>query len=197
MSTDPRIDAYIEKQADFAKPILAWIRERMHAALPEVEETVKWSHPFFYYQGKPLAHMAGFKAHAHFGFWDRANNVPMKDDEAAGERARFTSLADLPDAATIEANIRAAAATVESGQKPARAAPKPRGEIEVPPELAEALAGDGLAAQTFDNFPPSCRREYCEWVAEAKRPETKAKRVADTIAWLREGKRRNWKYENC
>ena len=197
MSTDPRIDAYIAKQADFARPILTWLRERIHAACPQVEETIKWSMPSFTYNSRPLAGMAAFKAHASFGFWYRHELATGQEGEAMGQYGRIESLADLPDATQLEAQVREAVALIESGVKPERAKREPRGEAEVPPELTEALAADDLAAQTFTNFPPGCRREYCEWVAEAKRPETKAKRVADTIAWLREGKRRNWKYENC
>ena len=108
---------------------------------------------------------------------------------------RIESLADLPEASEVERLIREAAAAMTTASPRPRAAPK--GEAEVPPELAEALARDEAAAATFEGFPPGCRREYCEWIAEAKRPETKAKRVADALAWLREGKKRNWKYESC
>lgn len=196
MSRDPRVDSYIAGRAEFAQPILVWLRERFHAALPEVEETIKWSHPFFTLGGKPLANMASFKAHASFGFWNRQENETGKEGEAMGQFGRIESLADLPDAATVEQLIREAAAKLGEN-KPARPRAAPKGEVEVPPELAEALAADDAAAATFNAFPPSCRREYCEWIAEAKRPETKAKRVADAVGWMREGKRRNWKYENC
>jgi uncharacterized protein YdeI (YjbR/CyaY-like superfamily) len=197
MSFDPRIDAYIEKQAEFARPILTHIRERMHIALPEIEEAIKWSHGFFSYKGRPLAGMAAFKAHATFGFWDNA--VGESASSAAMQRGKFTCVADLPDDATLDAQIREAAARIDAGKKPGwikRGGP-PRPEAEVPPELAEALADDDAAAAAFNGFPPGCRREYCEWIAEAKRPETKARRVAEAVGWMREGKRRNWKYENC
>jgi len=196
--TDPRIDAYIEKQADFARPILTHLRARMHAALPEVEEAIKWSHGFFSYKGKPLAGMAAFKAHATFGFWD--NSVQEGAESAAMQRGKYTSVAELPDDATLDAQIREAAARIDAGKKPdwiARRNAKPKGEPDVPPELAEALANDDAAAATFNAFPPSARRDYCEWVAEAKRAETRAKRVTDAVEWMREGKRRHWKYENC
>jgi uncharacterized protein YdeI (YjbR/CyaY-like superfamily) len=195
-TTDPRIDAYIAKQADFAQPILSWIRERVHAACPDVEETIKWSHPFFTYKGRPLANMAAFKAHAGFGFWDRTE-ATGKEGEAMGQQGRITSLADLPEAAAMEAQVREAVGRMDAGVKPSRAVRAPKPEIETPLALAEALAGDEAAAATFNGFPPSCRREYCEWIAEAKRPETKAKRIAEAVGWMREGKRRNWKYENC
>jgi uncharacterized protein YdeI (YjbR/CyaY-like superfamily) len=196
MPTDPRTDAYIEKQADFAKPILRHIRARMHAALPEVVETVKWSRPFFDYKGHPLAIMSGFKAHASFGFWRRDALRTGQEGEAMGQFGRLTSVADLPDDAELDEMIRAAAALVDAGEGAIKRKAKPaKAEPGVPPELAEALAGDAAATVTFDGFPPSCRREYCEWIGEAKRPETKARRVAEAIGMLREGKRRHWKYE--
>jgi uncharacterized protein YdeI (YjbR/CyaY-like superfamily) len=196
-TTDPRIDAYIDRQAEFARPILAWLRERIHAACPEVEETIKWGMPSFVHKGRPLANMAAFKAHASFGFWYRHELGTGKEGEAMGQYGRIESLADLPPAEELEAQARAAIALIDSGAKPQRAAKAPKPEAEVPPELAEALAGDEAASANFDAFPPSCRREYCEWIGEAKRPETRAKRVAEAIGWMREGKRRNWKYENC
>jgi len=196
MARDPRIDSYIEGRAEFARPILSWIRDRFHAAVPEVEETIKWSHPFFTLGGKPLANMASFKAHASFGFWNRQDNETGKEGEAMGQFGRIESLDDLPPAEEVERLIREAVALLGAA-KPARSRAAPKPEAEVPPELTEALAADDAAAATFNAFPPGCRREYCEWIAEAKRPETKAKRVAEAVGWMREGKRRNWKYENC
>jgi len=197
MPNDPRIDAYIERQAEFAKPILTWLRARMHAACPQIEEEIKWSMPCFYLKGRPVANMAAFKAHASFGFWNRSAMATGKEGEAMGQHGRIESLADLPDAATIEADIRKAVALIAEGAVPKRPARAPKPEAEIPAALAEALARDEKAAATFNGFPPGQRREYCDWIADAKRDETRAKRVADAIAWLRAGKRRNWKYENC
>jgi uncharacterized protein YdeI (YjbR/CyaY-like superfamily) len=197
MPRDARVDTYIDDRAEFARPILSWLRERVHAACPEVEESIKWSMPAFSWKGKPLANMAAFKAHATFGFWDRQALATGKEGEAMGQYGRIERLNDLPDAAMFEAQVRNAVARIDAGVKPVRAAKVPRLEAEVPAELAEALAGDPGAAATFEGFPPGCRREYCEWVGEAKRPETRAKRAAEAVEWLREGKRRNWKYETC
>jgi uncharacterized protein YdeI (YjbR/CyaY-like superfamily) len=198
MPTDPRIDAYIARQADFARPILTHIRARVHAACPDVTETVKWSRPFFDYHGHPLAIMSGFKAHASFGFWRRDALATGQEGEAMGQFGRLTSVGDLPDDAEFDRLVREAMALVDAGDGAIKRKARPaKPETEIPPELAEALAQDDAAAATFNGFPPSCRREYCEWVGEAKRPETKAKRISETIALLREGKRRNWKYENC
>ncbi len=197
MSYDPKVDAYIAGRADFARPILEWLRERVHAAVPDVEEAIKWSHPFFLVSGRPLANMAAFKTHASFGFWNREAMATGQEGEAMGQFGRIETLADLPDAAELERLVREAAALILAGEAPKRAARMPKPEAPVPVELAEALAGDEAARATFEGFPPSCRRDYCDWIAEAKRPETKAKRVADAVAWLREGKRRHWKYEGC
>jgi uncharacterized protein YdeI (YjbR/CyaY-like superfamily) len=197
MPTDPRIDAYIERQADFAQPILRHLRARVHAACPEVAETIKWSRPFFDYRGHPLAVMSGFKAHASFGFWRRDAIATGQEGEAMGQFGRLTSLDDLPGDAELDDLIRAAAALVDAGEGAAQRKARPaKPEPEVPAELAQALATEDAAAATFAAFPPGCRRAYCEWISEAKRPETRARRVAEAVAMLREGKRRNWKYEN-
>lgn len=197
MATDPRIDAYIERQADFARPVLIWLRARVHAACPDVEEGIKWGMPAFSYRGRPLAGMAAFKAHASFGFWYRDQMATGKEGDAMGQFGRIESLADLPDDATMEAQVREAMALTDSGGIPKRAAKPPKPEAEVPEALAEALARDPAAAAVFDAFPPSARRDYCEWIAGARQEATRDKRLADAIAWIREGKKRHWKYESC
>ncbi|HEY0413009.1 MAG TPA: YdeI/OmpD-associated family protein [Allosphingosinicella sp.] len=198
MTQDPRVDAYIAKQADFARPILEAIRAAVHAGCPEVEETIKWSMSSFVYKGKILAMAAVFKAHATLGFW-RAGDVLGEtgaERDAMGQFGRLTSLADLPPRAELEALVRKAMTAIEAGPKPRPKKP-PRPELATPDDLATALAAEPQAAATFAGFAPSCRREYVEWVIEAKRPETRAKRVAQAVAWMAEGKRRNWKYEGC
>ncbi|WP_294329486.1 YdeI/OmpD-associated family protein [uncultured Sphingomonas sp.] len=197
MPTDPRVDAHIEAAADFARPLLLWMRARVHAAVPEVEESIKWARPAFLLGGRPFAMMIAFKAHCSFGFWEHAAASWNKDSEvdAVEQFRRVTSFSDLPDAATFEAMARAAADRLAAGGGPRRPPRTPRRELPVPPELAAALATDDAARATFDAFPPSSRREYSEWIGEAKRPETRARRTEEAITWLREGKRRNWKYE--
>ncbi|HWK37267.1 YdeI/OmpD-associated family protein [Sphingomonas sp.] len=195
MGTDPRIDRYLAAQADFARPVLAWLRARVHAACPTVVETIKWGMPFFTHQGRPLANMAAFKAHVSFGFWDRAAMATGHEGEAMGQYGRIESLADLPAAAALEAEIARAVAVIDSGASTGRAPRAPKPEASVPDALAQALADDALATAAWTAFPPGCRREYCDWVADAKRPDTRDRRVAQTIAQLREGKRINWKYE--
>jgi len=195
MSTDPRVDAYIAAKAEFARPILQHIRARVHAACPDVEESIKWSMPFFLYRGRPFANMAAFKAHACFGFWNRQGMATGREGEAMGQFGRLTGISDLPSEAEFEALIRDAAASADAGEGAKRGHKIPRPDADVPPELSAALAGDAAANATFTAFSPGCRREYCEWIADARRPETKARRVAEAIVWMREGKKRNWKYE--
>ena len=199
MSRDPRIDDYIARQADFARPILEHLRAVIHAACPETEETLKWSMPSFLYKGKILANMAAFKAHAAFGFW-RAREVVGEtgaERDSMGQFGRLTSAADLPPPAELDALIRKAMAAIDSGPAPARPKKPPKPELATPDDLRTALDAAPKAAATFDAFPPSCRRDYVEWVTEAKRPETRAKRIAQAVEWMAEGKKRHWKYENC
>lgn len=197
MPSDPRIDAYIDRQAEFARPILIWLRARVHAACPDVEEGIKWGMPAFSYRGRPLASMAAFKAHASFGFWYREQMATGKEGEAMGQFGRIESLADLPGEASVEAQVREAMALTDSGEIPKRAAKPPKPEAEVPEALAEALARDPAAAAVFDAFPPSARRDYCEWIAGAKQEGTRDKRLAEAMTWIRDGKKRHWKYESC
>jgi len=197
MKTDPRIDAYIDRQAEFARPILRHLREILHAACPECEETLKWSMPSFLYKGKILASFAAFKAHASFGYWnDSMLSEDAKNRSAMGQFGQLAALDDLPDRTTLIALTRQSMALIDSGAKPPRATAK-KAPFTVPQDLRAAIDGTPAAAATWENFPPSCQREYVEWVTEAKRDETRAKRLAQTIEWLAEGKRRNWKYENC
>ncbi len=194
---DPRIDAYIAKAAPFARPILEHLRALVHRAAPEIVETVKWGMPFFV-QGGNVCHMAAFKAHCGFGFWRGGlAGGTGKEGEAMGQFGRLTTLDDLPPERELVALVRAAVAANASGvKKPAR--PRaPRPEAEVPEDLARALRSRGNAAarKTFEGFAPSHRREYIEWIVEAKTEATRARRLATTLDWLAEGKSRNWRYE--
>ncbi|HEX7978957.1 MAG TPA: YdeI/OmpD-associated family protein [Gemmatimonadaceae bacterium] len=196
MPRDPRVDAYIAKSADFAKPILTHIRETIHAACPDVEESIKWSMPAFMYHG-PLMNMAAFKAHATVGFWKGELVLGRSaggDDRAMGHFGRITSVKDLPPKKELVAVIKKAAKLNEDGVKvEKKKAPRP--VLPVPPELAAALAKNKKARTNFEAMPPSHQREYNEWIGEAKREETRAARVKQAIEWIAEGKGRNWKYQ--
>jgi len=192
---DPRVDAYIRKAAPFAQPILAEFRSIVHGACPDVEETMKWSFPHFDYKGV-MCSMAAFKAHAAFGFWKGSlvTGGPRRED-AMGHFGRITKRSDLPSKAVLAGFVRKAAALNDRGVKVARApkrAPKP---VTVPAELAAALTKSAKARAGFDALSPSHQREYIEWITGAKSDETRDRRLAQAIAWMAEGKSRNWKYE--
>ena len=196
-SHDPRVDAYIAKAADFAQPILEEIRARVHAACPEVEETIKWGMPNFTYAGGILCGMAAFKRHVSFGYWKHALVMGETERDCMGSYGKMATPADLPPKATMRADLKKAMQLNEDGAKTERRKPSSKPAPEVPDDLAAALKKHKAAKAAFDAFPPGCRREYIEWIVEAKRAETRAKRLAQAVEWMAEGKRRNWKYENC
>jgi uncharacterized protein YdeI (YjbR/CyaY-like superfamily) len=193
---DPRVDAYIATAADFAQPILTDVREAVHAACPNVEETMKWRFPHFVYKGM-LCGVAAFKQHAALGFWKGELVTGRgRGADAMGQFGRLTKRSDLPSAAALRALVKKAADLNEQGVKvpraPKKATPK---TVTVPPVLSAALRKNKKANAGFAGLSPSHKREYIEWITEAKTEETRARRLAQAIEWLAEGKSRNWKYE--
>lgn len=204
---DPRIDAYIARSAEFARPILERLRDIVHEACPQVEETIKWGMPAFVHAGSILCNMAAFKQHASFGFWKHAqvmgedvpsDGIPRNSTPRAGMGSfgRMTGLADVPPKQRLLALIRKAMRlNEEAGETPVvrRIAPS-RPALAPPADLLAALAKNRKAQATFAAFSPSHRRDYVEWVIEAKREDTRQRRIAQAVEWMAEGKPRNWKY---
>ncbi|MFL6660016.1 MAG: YdeI/OmpD-associated family protein [Massilia sp.] len=195
---DPRVDAYIAASPEFAQPILTHLRAVVHAACPEVEETIKWSSPHFLYQGM-LCHMASFKAHCAFGFWKGSLLFPdMAQRDAMGQFGRITSVKDLPAKKVVVGYIKQAMQlNVDGVQTEARAQPKAPRPLTVPSYLLDALKQNKAAKATFEAGSTSFKREYVDWMEEAKTEATRLRRMEQAIAWLAEGKARNWKYEKC
>jgi uncharacterized protein YdeI (YjbR/CyaY-like superfamily) len=197
---DPRVDVYVAKAAPFARPILAHLRKVVHAGCPGVEETIKWRFPAFMYKGI-FAGMAGFKGHCTFGFWKggllKEHGLTPADEAAMGQFGRITSLKDLPNEKALIKYVKLAATLNDQGVKvparPKRAAPP----LKTPAQLLSALKKNKRALATFEGFSPSRRKDYVEWVTEAKTDETRTRRVDTAVAWMAEGKSRNWKYEKC
>lgn len=183
---DPRVDAYIAKAPQFAKPILEFIRATAHAAVPDIEETMKWGTPFFEHDGT-LAMMAAFKEHMRFGFW-KGKLVGLPAIE------KLTSIDDLPPKKELAAFFRKAAALNEQGVKVARTPKSAKAPARTPPDLAAALKKNRKAAAAWENFAPSHRREYIDWITGAKAEETRKRRLDQAIEWIAGGKPRNWKY---
>jgi uncharacterized protein YdeI (YjbR/CyaY-like superfamily) len=205
MSTrDPRVDAYIARSADFAKPILRHIRELVHRGCPEAQETMKWSFPHFQHKGM-LCSMASFKQHCSFGFWkakllEKQTAAEVRTGESKdgmGNFGRLTSLADLPSDAAIVALVRRAVELNDQGVTRPRPKPGKKKPLRMPSEFAAALKQNSKARACFEAFSPSHKREYLQWIIEAKTAETRARRIAEAMGWIAKGKHRNWKYERC
>jgi len=198
-SQSPDIDAYIERAAPFARPILRRLRAVVRRACPGVVECIKWGMPAFDFKG-PLAGMAAFKQHCVFGFWkhtlltDPTGVMQTTDRTAMGNFGCLRSVDDLPSAAALARMVKAAAKLNEEGVKVPRVL-RAKAPIPVPTDFAKAMRAAPKAKATFDGFSPSHRREYLEWIVDAKRPETRLKRIATAIEWLSKGRSRNWKYE--
>ncbi len=205
---DPRVDTYIAKAAPFAQPILMHLRGAIHKACPDVQEEMKWSRPFFLHGDTILCNLSAFKEHCSFGFWGAEIGKVLHEDGilqngGMGSLGKITSLKDLPPDKKLLGYIRKAADLIDSGQGDNRIvvarrvvkAPKPA--TETPAEFAVALKKNKTAGKAYAAFSPSCKREYDEWIADAKRPETRDRRIAQAIEWIAEGKQRNWKYQNC
>jgi uncharacterized protein YdeI (YjbR/CyaY-like superfamily) len=194
MTTDPRIDDFIVKAAPFAQPILKQFRAVVHVAVPEAVETIKWGMPHFTMNGKILAGMAAFKAHAAL-MVEGAGERRGMEGGGMGNYGKLKSIDEMPADAELTELLQTRAANIRSGAKVAKPKPAPKAEISAPEDFLAALTAKGR--ETFDAFAPSHRREYLEWIVEAKRPETRAKRIAQAAEWLATGKKRNWKYEDC
>jgi uncharacterized protein YdeI (YjbR/CyaY-like superfamily) len=198
MKPNPAVDAYIWKAAPFARPILEKLRALFHKACPDIEETIKWGFPHFEYRGI-VGSMAAFKQYAVFGFWkaqllsDPAG-LFTPDDQNMG-RSKFTGVSELPSDAVLLKYIREAVALNEEGVNVERPKREKKPEAEVPADLQAALKKNKKALATFEGFSPSHRREYVEWITEAKQEATRQKRLTHAIEWLEEGKPRNWKYQ--
>ncbi len=199
---DKRIDTYIAKSADFAKPILIHIRELVNKACPDVEETMKWSFPHFDYKGKMMCHMASFKQHCAFGFWkaslmkDVDKFVGMaKTEVAMGHMGKITSVKDLPSDKIMLSYIKEAMRLNDDNVKlPSKAKVKEEKEVEIPDFFKAALKRDAKAKKQFDAFTPGKRKEYIDWLMEAKTEATREKRLETALEWIAEGKHRHWKY---
>ena len=195
---DPRVDAYIAKSADFARPILKHLRALVHEADPRIEETMKWSMPSFTHDGL-VCNMAAFNRHCAFGFWKGKLIVDKQGkrvDEAMGQMGRIASLDDLPSDRQLIGYIKKA---VKLNQDEVKLPGKPRAKkavpLRVPAYITAALKQDKHALAAFRALSTSHRNEYVEWIAGAKREETRARRLATTLSWLRLGRNMNWRYE--
>lgn len=197
---DPRIDAYIAKSAPFAQPILIHLRKLVHKACPQAEEKMKWSMPHFDYKGEMMCSMAAFKQHCSFSFWkaalmqDKQLMETAKSEVAMGHLGKISTLKDLPSDKKLMAYIKEAMKLNDEGIKIKKDKPAPVKNVSIPEDLSAALKKNKKALAQFEQFPPSHQKEYIQWIEEAKRDETRKKRIDQTVEWVAEKKQRNWKY---
>ena len=193
MNTDPRVDAYIDRQEDFAKPILERLRQTVHRVIPDAREDLKWGAPHFVVGGRNLAGMGGFKRHARFFLHGKMT----PDEQTTWDRfGRLERVDDCPSEAELKKILEPRAKVLREGNAIGRADRTAR-PLKMPEDFADALRDVPQARQHFDGFTEAQRRDYVEWITSAKRDETRAKRIAQAVEWIAEGKRRNWKYEKC
>jgi uncharacterized protein YdeI (YjbR/CyaY-like superfamily) len=198
-----RVDAYIAKAAAFAQPILNDLRALVHEAAPGIQEEMKWSRPFFSMNGHVVAHISAFKEHCGFGFWSPDMTAMLSadgitGDGAAGSFGRITSMKELPPRKDLLRYVKHAASLASSGEATSPVASRPRtsakAPIAMPPDFAALLGKSKPATATFEGFPPSCKREYLEWITTAKRPETRERRMAEAVTRMAAGRRYNDEY---
>ena len=190
---DARIDDYIGKSAAFAKPVLAHLRKLVRQADPDLEETIKWDMPSFTWQGKLVCSLAAFKQHCALNIWRASEIMDKRETGAMGQFGKITDLADLPADSLVQSMVRKRIKSYRDGTAPKRQMKK-KPAAQTPDDLADALAQNARAGKTFKGFTDAQRREYIEWITDAKRDATRQKRLATSIEWLAEGKQRNWKY---
>ncbi|MGH8251262.1 MAG: YdeI/OmpD-associated family protein [Steroidobacteraceae bacterium] len=198
---NPAVDAYIAKSAEFARPILTRVRALMHRACPRIEETMKWGVPHFEYKGI-VASMAAFKQHAAFGFWkqrllEEQTGFTLKRGDAAMGGRKIVSPADLPTDAELLRAIKAAVELNDQDIKLPNTGRAKKPPVKPPADLLAGLRKNAKAKATFDAFPQSKKRDYVDWITEAKQEATRRRRLATAIEWMAQGKARHWKYENC
>jgi len=194
-ATDKRIDAYIAKAQDFAKPVLTRLREIVHEACPDCEETVKWGHPSFMYHGAIMCGMVAFKERCGLHFWKGELIVPKGQSDANWERLNtLKAVSDIPPKKVLVGYIKKAMELNADGTKVQRVA-KPKKELVMPDVFQAAIAKNKKARAAFEAFSPSHKREYIEWIVDAKGEDTRARRIAQAVEWMAEGKSRNWKYQ--
>jgi uncharacterized protein YdeI (YjbR/CyaY-like superfamily) len=188
----PDVDAYIAQAPAFAQPILKRLRAYVHEACPAAREGRKW-HLISFEGVGILCMMAAFKHHCSLVFWKGKLVLPPAEVQRL---KRLTSLTDLPAKATLMGWLKTAVRIDQEGAPtPGSGAQRRQPAAALPEDLRQGLAGNPAAQAHFTAFAPGARRDYIAWLVEAKRPETRQKRLATALDWIAAGKRRNWKYE--
>lgn len=197
---DIKVDEYIEKSPDFAKPILDYLRETIHEVCPDAEEAIKWKFPTFMYKGKILCSITSFKHYCSLGFWLHQEMKTLKEIEIKAEKSsmfslgKITKMEDLPSKPQLKKAIKEAMSLTDMGVT-MKKAPPTKTETEIPGYFQTALQAHPKALVFFEKASPSFRKEYITWITDAKTEATRNRRIEQSLEWIEEGKGRNWKYE--
>lgn len=202
MQKDKRIDAYIARAKPFAQPVLRHVRAVVHEGCADVEETIKWGFPHFYFNKKPLVGMAAFKEHAALNFW-RADQIPAlkalrlsTEKKGMGTLGRLTAVSDLPPKKTLVSWVRTAARLATTDVAVAMSTPKKvRKVLRAPSVFVAAIKKNKKAWAAYSAFSQTAKNDYIEWIVEAKTDATRERRMAEAVRWMADGKTRNWKYQ--
>lgn len=202
-----KIDKYIADAPEYARPIMEKLRKAVHKGCPQAEEAIKWGCPYFMYQGKLFCGMAAFKKHVGFGFW---NSKDMDDPEGLFEsgtgkkasmcNAHFHAVKELPTQKVLVDYVKQSKKLTDaelSKSKPAKKAAKKKVAVpKTPADLSSAFKTNKTAKSYFDSLAPSHRRDFLQWILDAKRDATREKRVNETVKLLKAKKTLHWKYQN-
>ncbi len=195
MARDPRVDAYIDRAGEFARPILRHLRNIIHESCPDVREELKWGFPHFMYKGI-LCSMASFKSHCAFGFWKSKliMDKTARAEEAMGQFGKIQKVSDLPGKAVLSKYIKMAAKLNDDGVKLPKPRPKPRTELVIAGDFLSKVRKSPKSKSIFEGFSYSHKKQYIEWIGEAKTAETRERRMRESLEWISAGKPRFWKY---
>jgi uncharacterized protein YdeI (YjbR/CyaY-like superfamily) len=114
---------------------------------------------------------------------------------AMGNFGQLKSMNDLPPDRIILGYIRQAVKLNSKAIKvPRRTRRTEKKALKVPKYFKDALVKNRMALKTFESFSYTNKKDYVDWMTEAKTEETRIKRLVNSIDWLSQGKIRNWKY---
>jgi len=195
MERTKSVDDYIAKASHWQNELRV-LREILRTT--ELDEGVKWGSPCYTYDGKNVVGLASFKSYV--GLWFH-QGVLLQDKNSvlitAGDGTtkalrqwRMTFAGDIKPS-VIKRYVEEAIKLAKEGKaiKPDRARP-----VVIPPELKRALRREKGATAAFSNMRLGLRREFSDYIADAKRTETKLSRIAKILPMIIAGVGLNDKY---
>lgn len=190
------VEDYLDGHVEW-RPLLERLRVIMNEC--EVEETVKWGQPCYTHEGKNVAGIGAFKEFVSVWFFQGAllrdeHGVLVNAQEGrtrAMRQWRFQAVEEI-DETLLRAYVDESIENQRQGKAIKAERKKP---VEVPDELAGALAEDREAGERFDALTPGKQREYTEYIAQAKLAETRVRRLEKILPMIRAGHGLNDRYK--